>query len=330
LKQNANTNDEKSSEKEEGASSAAEVCSSIEHTHRPKEYREDHLFPGEHEGHRVIGAHRLRIVVALTGTMMVAEFIGGYLTDSIALTSDAGHMLTHFGALLTSLVAMKIAERATCQRRSFGLYRVEILAALANGVVLTGVAAIIFYSAFQRFFHPEPIKEVGMLIVASVGLVVNLVSVAILLPSSHASLNIRSAALHMLGDTLSSVGVVGAGIVMLKWKWYILDPIVAVVIGVVIFVWALSLMRECVAILLESAPKQIDIEQVAAAVKDVQGVLGIHDIHVWEITTRMYAMCAHVKVADIKLSESEIILARICDILNRRFDITHASIQFER
>ena len=329
MEQSGSANIDSGPEKEKTSSRAAEICSSIEHTHRPKECEEDKLLPGEQYNHRTIGARRLRIVIALTGTMMVAEFIGGYLTDSIALTSDAGHMLTHFGALLTSLIAMKIAEGPTCQRRSFGLYRVEILAALANGVVLTGVSAIIFYSAFQRFFHPEPIRAVEMLIVASIGLVVNLISMAILLPSSHASLNIKSAALHMLGDTLSSVGVVGAGIVMLKWKWYLLDPIVAVVIGIVILIWALSLMRECVAILLESAPKHIDIEQVAAAVKDVQGVLGIHDIHVWEITTRMYAMSAHVKVGDIKLSETEAILAKICELLNNRFDITHASIQFE-
>jgi cobalt-zinc-cadmium efflux system protein len=262
--------------------------------------------------------------------MMVAEFVGGYLTHSIALTSDAGHMLTHFGALLSSLVAMKIAESGTCQRRSFGLYRVEILAALVNGLTLTVTGGIIIYFAFWRLINPEPVRNLQMLIIAVVGLVVNLITMVLLQPHSHGSLNIRSAFLHMLGDTLSSVAVVGAGVVMLRWKLYILDPIVAIGIGIAILIWSISLIRESISVLLESAPKQIDIEQVAAAIKDVPGVLGIHDIHVWEITTRMYAMCAHVRVADIRLSESEIILAKICEVLNNRFDITHASIQFER
>ena len=316
--------------KKDSSDSAAEVCCSGEHTHSPKESADDHSRIGEHNEGRAAGARSLRAVVTLTGIMMVAEFVGGYLTDSIALTSDAGHMLTHFGALLSSLIAMKIAEGGTCQRRSFGLYRVEILAALVNGLTLTVTGGIIIYFALRRVVNPEPVRNLQMLIIAVVGLVVNLITMVLLQPHSHGSLNIRSAFLHMLGDTLSSVAVVGAGVVMLRWKLYILDPIVAIGIGIAILIWSISLIRESISVLLESAPKQIDIEQVAAAIKDVPGVLGIHDIHVWEITTRMYAMCAHVRVADIRLSESEIILAKICEVLNNRFDITHASIQFER
>jgi cobalt-zinc-cadmium efflux system protein len=166
-------------------------------------------------------------------------------------------------------------------------------------------------------------------VVAAAGLIVNLASMVILLPCGRADINIRSAAAHMATDTLSSAGVICAGVAMLKWRWYFLDPAVAIAISVVILSWALSLMRESAAVLLEFAPKHLKIDEMESAIKDVKGVLGVHDIHVWEITGRMYAMTAHVKVGDIRLSEGGTILAELCRVLNDRFDIAHSNIQLE-
>ncbi|MFH1422796.1 MAG: cation diffusion facilitator family transporter [Planctomycetota bacterium] len=311
-------------------------CSIGMHTHCPKDVshkhspdHDDENHDHHHISHRAVSARRLRAVVLLTGTMMIVELVTGYLTRSISLTSDGVHMLTHFSALLISFIAMKIAERGTCQRKSFGLYRVEILAAVANGLFLTGTGIVVVYEALERFVNPEIVRVPEMLVVAVVGLIVNVVSMFLLVPHSHGSLNIRSAALHMIGDTFSSVGVVIAGLIMLKWQWYILDPVVGIAIGAIILVWSVSLIRESIGILLEFTPKNIDVNQVSTAINEIEGVIGIHDIHIWEITTKMYAMCAHVKVGDIRLSESEPILGKICDVLDHKFDITHTSIQLE-
>jgi len=265
--------------------------------------------------------------MALTGSMMVAEIIGGILTGSLALLSDAGHMLTHFFALLVSFIAIKLASLPTRPNRSFGLYRVEVLAALFNGLTLLLIIAYISYEAFGRLLHPAPIKEVPMFLVAVLGLIVNLASAAILLDVGKTDLNVRSAFLHMLGDTASSVGIVAGAIVIYFTKWYIIDPLLSILIAVVILVWSWNLLRDSINILLETAPKHIDINKVIATIKEeAPEIAGVHDVHIWEITSQMYSMTAHLMFReDCPVSTCAEVFQRLNGPLLERFQISHVN-----
>ncbi len=266
----------------------------------------------------------------LTASMMVVELIGGVLTNSLALISDAGHMLTHASALLISLMAIRFASRPTASDKSFGFYRIEILAALFNSFFLAVITLYIFFEAYKRFLNPLPIKELQMFVVACLGLVVNLLTALILHGSSRDDLNVRSAFFHMLGDTLSSVGVVGGAVLIYFTQWLWIDPFLSVFIGALILLWAYRLLRDSCHVLLESTPRHIRPEEVAqTVVRQVKGVKEIHDVHIWEITSKMYAMTAHVAVDDIRISESNLILDQINRLVRERYEIGHTNIQFE-
>jgi len=275
------------------------------------------------------GKRDLLIALSITMLMMVAEVVGGLLSNSLALLSDAGHMLTDNLALLLSFFAMKFATIPATERKTFGFYRLEILAALLNGVVLVLLSLYIIYQAYLRMLHPQPVQGTLMLVVAAIGLVANIAGAVFLFKHSHANLNIRGAYLHIVGDALSSVGVVIGGIIILYTGWYQIDPILSMLIALVIIYGSWSLVRESVNILLESVPAHINIETVAAEMAKIRGVREAYHIHVWTITSGVYAMSAHVLIDDQLVSGSRDIIDEIKDLLSRKFNVLHSTIQLE-
>ena len=278
--------------------------------------------------HRGEERSKLVLACALTGTMFIVEGIAGFLTNSLALLSDAGHMLTHMIALLISLGAIMFASRPPTARKTYGFYRLEILAALFNGATLFLITIWIFFHAYKRIINPEPVASGHMFIVAIIGLLVNL-ACAYILKTSHGSLNIKSAFMHMMADTFSSLVVVFGAIIMHYTKWYILDPALSILICIVILVWSYQLITESVDILLEATPKDVDLENVVKSISELDEIEGVHDVHIWTITSGMYAMSAHIYIKDIMVSETQQIMSNINTLVNEKFSIGHTVIQFE-
>ena len=278
--------------------------------------------------HRGEERSKLVLACALTGTMFIVEGIAGFLTNSLALLSDAGHMLTHMIALLISLGAIVFASRPPTARKTYGFYRLEILAALFNGATLFLITIWIFFHAYKRIINPEPIASGHMFIVAIVGLLVNL-ACAYILKTSHGSLNIKSAFMHVMADTFSSLVVVFGAIIMHYTQWYILDPALSILICIIILVWSYQLITESVDILLEATPKDVDLENVVKSINELDEIEGVHDVHIWTITSGMYAMSAHVYIKDLMVSETHRIMAKINTLVNEKFSIGHTVIQFE-
>lgn len=289
---------------------------------------------GHHSAHdlrqqSVEGKKDLLIALLITFLVMIAEAIGGLLSNSLALLSDAGHMLTDNLALLLSFFAMKFATMPATEKRTFGFYRLEILAALINGIVLALLSLYIIYEAYLRMINPQRVEGMLMLIVAGIGLVANIVGAFVLMKHSHANLNIRGAYLHILGDALSSVGVVIASVIILLTGWYLIDPILSIVISLVIIYGAWVLVKESVNILLESAPAHINIETVAAEISKIRGVREAYHIHVWTITSGVHALSAHVLIDDQLVSLSRDLIDDIRALLADKFRIMHSTIQLE-
>lgn len=285
-----------------------------------------------HINHKLsISSHQSNLLIALfiTGAIMVAELIGGLLSNSLALLSDAGHMLMDVLALLLSFLALRFATRPATEKQTFGFYRLEILAALINGAVLLALSLFIFYEAYQRFFEPREIRGLLMMGIAAIGLGANMVSAFVLRRGSHESLNVRGAFLHVIGDLLSSVGVILAGAIILLTGWKRVDSIISFVIGGIILIGAYRLVMESVHILLESTPKDVDLNEVIDGVKTIEGVRDLHHVHLWTITSGIYALSAHVLIEDQMTSLSSQILEDINHFLRDRFNIDHATIQFE-
>ncbi len=272
---------------------------------------------------------RLFLSIVITFLIMLLEVAGGILSKSLALISDAGHMLTHFVALGISLFAIIIAEKPPTEKKTFGYLRYEILAALFNSVFLFALTAYILYEAYERILNPVSIKGVEMFVVAVLGLIANISTGLILFKVSHSDLNIRSAFLHMIGDTLSSVGVVIAAVIIHFTGFYLLDPIISVVIAALIVIWGVKLFNESINILLQGIPKEIDITEIEERLIKIEKVKQIHDTHVWAISSKMYVFTAHILVENISISESESLLKEINQVLLDEFKIFHTTIQFE-
>lgn len=267
--------------------------------------------------------------MGLTGVVMLVEIVGGVFTNSLALLSDAGHMLTHLLALSISCLAMTYARKPATVEKSFGFHRLEILAALLNGFVLLLVTLWILYEAYGRFVAPEAVATTEMMVIAVVGLVTNLVTALFLSQTERKDINTKSAILHLAGDTAASVGVVvGAGLIMMTgWLW--VDPLLGVLISVLILYWAAHLVWDAIDILLEAAPKEIDPSALVNAVKIIDDVQDMHDVHVWTLTSGMYALSAHVVTSNMPLRETAPLLRKINFLLCQQFKIGHAAIQFE-
>ena len=274
---------------------------------------------------------RLFTVMLLTSSMMIVEFVAGLLTNSLALVSDAAHMLTHFFALALSYLAVLFAARQTSKERSFGFYRAESLAALINGLTLILITFFIGYKAYLKIIQPQPLEEIQMLIVAVAGLLVNLISAFILWKVKEADLNVKSAFLHLLTDTFSSVAIVAGAIVIHFTSWYVIDPILSVLICLIILIWAKNLLRDSFNVLMEAAPKHIRVDEVIRTLKqNVSGLEDVHDVHIWEIATKMYAMTVHIVVKDDKrISDCSGIKGEIKRLMKEKYHILHTNIEFE-
>lgn len=271
----------------------------------------------------------LAIALAITTVFLIAEVIGGLLTNSLALLADAGHMATDVAALGLSLFAVWLARRPATPERSFGFYRAEVLAALINAATLVAISIYIFWEAFQRFGEPPEIDSGPMLVVAIAGLFANVASAWVLMQGGghEDNLNTRGAFLHVVGDMLGSVGAITAAIVMLATGWYLADPILSAGIGLLILWSSWKLLKESVEVLLESTPAHIDTAGVRAAMIEVEGVSGVHDLHVWTVTSGLIALSSHVEVADQRAWHDT--LVNLCEVLRERFAIFHVTLQPE-
>lgn len=269
---------------------------------------------------------RLTIVLGLTLAFMVVEAIGGWLSGSLALLADAGHMLTDAGALGLSLLSAWIALRPASENKTYGYQRWEILAALINGAVLFGISGWVMVEAIQRIQHPEPIRAQLFLIVAAGGLLVNLISLRILHGIREGSLNTRAAYLHVLGDALGSVGALGAAVVITLTGWTLADPIISIALALLILVGAWRLLRESTDILLEGVPGHVSMAEVQRRMLGVSGVTDVHDLHVWTVTSGMVAMSGHAIVPRLA-SHPEVLEGIRLEMA--RLGIGHVTIQLE-
>lgn len=271
---------------------------------------------------------RLIAALAITLVFFFVELAGGIAANSLALIADAGHMLADSTSLIICVAAATLADRRGGARRTWGFHRVEILAALANGLILLLLAAQILYGAVKRIWTPAEVEGLTMLVIAAIGLCANLAGMAFLGGHTH-DLNVRGAVLHMLGDTLSSVGVIAGGLVIYLFGWTFVDPILGVVIAVVITWNAVRLIRDAVHVLLEGVPQNLDYHEIEAAVGAVPGVKAVHDLHVWSITSGFDALSAHVVIDHCSTGEGDAILRAVNAALREKFGITHATIQLE-
>lgn len=272
---------------------------------------------------------RLKLVLTFTFLYLIAEVVGGLLTGSLALLADAGHMLTDVGGLAFALIAIMLAERPASPERTYGYYRAEILAALANAVILIGISLYILYEAYQRFQDPPEVESKAMLLVAAIGLVVNLAGMYILRKGSQESLNMKGAYFEVFSDMLTSIGVIVAGIIMWTTGWYYADPILSAGIGLFILPRTWLLLKEAVGILLEGTPADVNIEELRNCIAALKGVKEVHDLHVWSLTSGVNAMSAHVVVAATDNTSYNEMLYRINQGVTSQFKISHTTIQLE-
>jgi cobalt-zinc-cadmium efflux system protein len=270
---------------------------------------------------------RLAIVCALTLTYLLVEVVAGLLTGSLALLADAGHMFTDVAGLLLALFAIRIAERPATPERTYGFYRVEILAAVANSVFLIGVSLYILYEAYERFKNPPEVASAPMLVVATVGLGVNVAGLLILRSGAKESLNVKGAYFEVFSDMLTSVGAILAAAVMWATGWYYADPLVSAGIGLFILPRTWTLLREAVGVLLEGTPADVNPAALREAIGRLDGVAGVHDLHVWTITSGMNAMSVHVVRSDGVPHDA--VLGRVRECVSSEFKITHATVQVE-
>jgi cobalt-zinc-cadmium efflux system protein len=270
---------------------------------------------------------QLMWALGLTSGFMVIEVIGALWTGSLALLADAGHMLTDVGGLGMSLLAVWFAQKPPTSMNTYGYLRTEILAALANGVILFLVAGFILSEAFRRAWAPPEVLSGPMLIIAVLGLMVNLLSMELLHHGAGESLNIRGAYMEVLSDALGSVGVIVAGVIIQTTGLYLVDPLVSAAIGVFILPRTWALMRQALHILMEGVPPHLDIEEIEATMATVAGVRAVHDLHVWTLTSGKEAMSSHVVVDD--LTTGDRLLRDLHKLLHERFGIEHTTIQLE-
>jgi cobalt-zinc-cadmium efflux system protein len=270
---------------------------------------------------------RLSWALGITAAVMVAEVVGGWLAGSLALLADAGHMLADAAALGLALVAARIAQRPATPERSFGLLRLEILAALVNGALLLAIAVGIGIEAWRRMQAPPPVDGRLLLAVAAVGLVANVVAVAILHRGHEHSLNQRGAYLHVLGDLLGSVGALAAGAIVLGTGWTLADPVISVLIGGLVLVSAWRLVKESADVLLEATPDHIALADVHDRIASVPGVDSVHDLHVWTVTSGMVAMSGHLVVRNP--TDNQPVLEEVQERM-RALGILHVTVQMER
>jgi len=266
-------------------------------------------------------------VLGLTFTYMLAEAVGGYLTNSLALLSDAGHMLTDVASLVLAMLALWFAARPVNPKKTYGYYRLEILAALANGVALVVISILIFYEAMQRIEQPEAVQGFEVMLIATGGLVINAISAWLLHSASEENLNMRGAFLHVISDALGSVGAIAAGLLIWWRGWALADPVISIAMCLLIVYSSWQLIRESVNILLEGTPSHINIRAVVESMHTVEGVMDVHDLHVWTISSGKEALSAHVTIEPG--ASHRLVLQSLQHRLWSEFSIGHLTIQIE-
>lgn len=280
-----------------------------------------------HHGGSDRNRRRLALTLGLVTLYMVAEVVGGLLSGSLALLADAGHMLSDAGALALSLFALWIAQRPPTPRRTWGYYRIEILAALVNGAALVALSAFILIEAVERIRQPGEVRAPLMMAIAMGGLLINLVSLRILSGGKNDNLNMRGAWLHVLTDALGSVQAIVAGGLIWAYGWTWADPVASILIALLVIYSAWDLLRETVGVLMEGTPRHIDVDEVRDCLICLPGVLAVHDLHIWTITSGMESLSVHV-VVDEERSYSDA-LTEVRAILHQRFGIDHMTVQIE-
>jgi len=290
--------------------------------------KNDDITNGHTHGIRRAGNKQsLTIALIITFGIMIVEVIGGWLTNSLALLSDSGHMLSDVGSLALSLLAVWFAAKPPSVEKSYGYYRMEILAALANGVTLFIVAGVILWEAYHRLLAPPPVGAETMMMIAFIGLLANLVSAWVLLKQGDVknNINLRSAYLHILGDALGSIGALLAGLLMQLYAWYIADPIISVLVALLILKSAWGILTQSVHILMEGTPGKADIAAITAALTAIDGVINIHDVHVWTVGSGYEVLSCHILVCKGVLPSQ--VLAQAVPLLEQQFGIGHTTVQ---
>ncbi|NNV03525.1 cation diffusion facilitator family transporter [Brevibacillus sp. MCWH] len=283
-----------------------------------------------HHHHHGKGASKRALLIAflIITAFLVVEIVGGILTNSLALLSDAGHMVSDASALLLSLIALHVAARPPSTQKTFGLRRLEILAALTNGVTLAVISLAILWEAYERLRTPPEVASSTMILIASLGLVANIAAAYVLMRGDYReNVNVRSALLHVLGDLLGSVGAIIGGLLMLWFGWYIADPLISIVVAVLILFSSWRVTKESVNILMEGSPAHIDVTRVSERLLQLDGVKGVHDLHVWTVTSGFDSLTCHLTVEDDRPSYP--ILNEAIRLLHDEFGISHVTIQIE-
>ena len=285
---------------------------------------------GEHGHDHTAGANSrsLAIALALTGSILIAEVVGAYWFNSLALLSDAAHMFTDAAALAIALVAVRVGQRPADDKRTYGYRRFEILAAAFNAVLLFVVAGYVLWEGIQRFIEPEPVQSLGMLVVATIGLLVNLISMRVLAGGKDASLNVKGAYLEVWADMLGSLGVIAAAVIIYftNWKW--VDPLVAIGIGLWVLPRTWVLLRDTTHILLQGVPRGFELTAIREAIAGVDGVTGVHDLHLWSVAGDDASLTVHLELAD--KADGETVRLAVGKMLAEAYHIEHSTIQLER
>jgi len=277
-----------------------------------------------------IKERKLLIILILINLLgMVAEIIGGVLTNSLALLSDAGHMFTHLFSLIVAYLAIIIAMRTKTSEMSFGYFRMEILAAFFNGITILGIVLLIVIEAVEKMVHGSEILVREMFIVAVFGLFINLLGAWLLMGVAKKDINLRAVLFHLLSDTFSSVAIILGGIIIYYTNWYFVDAIASLVIAVVIGYWGVGLIRSSSKILLQAVPEGIHPEEVVQSIMEIPQIKAVHDVHIWELTSGKYVMTGHILTDNLKILESKKILDQVNNIVKEKFSIGHTTFQFE-
>jgi cobalt-zinc-cadmium efflux system protein len=282
----------------------------------------------DHHNHFHSSQARLRLAFWTQAAFFVVELVGGILSNSLALLADAGHMLSDVAALGLSLLALRWALKSPTAQKTYGYHRLEILVALINGLVLWAMAGYIFYEAIGRFFKPPEINSLPLLVIASLGLLINLGGMYILMPTREHGINLRSAFIHLLSDSFASFAAVLAGLAIMFLGWYWFDPVAGVVVGVMIVISSWQLVWEATDILMESTPKHINLEEVPGALEAHPEVKRVHDLHVWTIASGIFAASVHVAINGGQF-DRDCLTWELEEILRRRFGLEHNTIQLE-
>ena len=303
--------------------------------HRTHDHHDHaHHHDGEKDEHEHNHQHRLqrkfRFAILLTTFVLGIEIVGGILSNSLALLSDAAHVFSDSLSLIMSWLAIYLSTRPATSSRTYGYHRTEVFAAFINGVSLIAISGWIFYEAVHRFMEPEPVKSKEMLVVAIIGFIANMAIVWLFHGEGHKSLNVRSAVLHVIGDALASVGVIVGGAVMYWTGWFVVDPILSCGIGIVILIGAFRVTKEAVHILLEASPKHADAHKVAACINAIGSVKDVHDMHIWSLCSNYLALSTHVSIVEDASRSSHELRQEINDKLQTQFSIFHTTIQIEQ